>query len=84
MQMQLQSILVVGTGRCGTSTVARVLHEQLGVCMGSRFREADANNPRGFYEDLDALEANQRLLAGGSLRDELLIRPCLTEGRPNG
>lgn len=47
-------VLVTGVGRTGTSAVARVLHEQLGVCMGpddEELREPTKANPRGDYED---------------------------------
>ena len=59
-----QSILVVGSGRCGTSTVARLLHEEFDVCMGKRFRESDEYNKKGYYEDLELKNANQFLIAG--------------------
>lgn len=49
-------ILVLGTGRSGTSTVARLLHTELGVSMGTRFRDPDSANPKGYYEDLDFQE----------------------------
>lgn len=55
---------MVGTGRCGTSFVAKVLHETLGVSMGERFREPSDYNPDGYYEDLDFVEANQKLVRG--------------------
>ncbi len=51
-------ILVLGPGRSGTSTVARILHTKLGVCMGRRFREPNEANTAGYYEDLDFLEVN--------------------------
>lgn len=45
-------IVVVGTGRCGTSTVARLLHENLGVRMyKEEFLPPDYGNPLGYYED---------------------------------
>lgn len=46
------SVIVVGSGRSGTSTVARLLHEDLGVCMGHFLREPSAGNPKGYYEDM--------------------------------
>lgn len=49
-------ILVVGTGRCGTSTVARLLHEELGISMGERFDPPCPANPDGIYEDLEFRE----------------------------
>lgn len=45
-------VLVVGTGRCGTSTVARLLQEECGVFMCQQDRqEPSAHNPQGFYEE---------------------------------
>lgn len=52
---------VLGAGRCGTSLVAKVLHE-LGVFMGERFAPKDPRNPIGYWEDLDFLELNYSLL----------------------
>jgi hypothetical protein len=46
--------MVLGTGRSGTSEVAEILHEELGVHMGSAFHMPDEFNPRGYYEDREA------------------------------
>lgn len=43
-------ILVLGTGRSGTSEVAEIL-KYLGVDMGDHFPMPDSNNPRGYFED---------------------------------
>ena len=43
-------IIVTGVGRCGTSTVARILHER-GICMGHIFQQPDSGNPLGYFED---------------------------------
>ena len=49
-------VLVTGTGRSGTSTTARILHERLGVCMGHEFIKAKgkklSRNPLGFWEEI--------------------------------
>jgi len=45
-------IIVMGCFRSGTSAVAGTLHH-LGVFMGERFDPPNANNPKGFWEDLD-------------------------------
>lgn len=55
-------ILVVGPGRCGSSTVARLLHTRLGVCMGYRFQMPDEFNEGGYFEDKDLQWANGMLL----------------------
>lgn len=44
-------VLVVGTGRSGTSCVARLLEEELGVDMGGPGNLDRESNPRGDYED---------------------------------
>ena len=51
--------LVVGSMRSGTSAVARVLHEQLGVTMFMTPPEPDEFNPDGYYEDLDVSNLNE-------------------------
>lgn len=55
-------ILVIGTGRCGSSTIARLLHNNLQISMGERFREPDDSNLNGFYEDLDFRDLNHQIL----------------------
>lgn len=44
-------IFVVGTGRCGSSTLARVLHQSGVCCMGHTFLPPDQRNPQGYWED---------------------------------
>jgi hypothetical protein len=63
-------IIVTGTGRSGTSAVARVLHES-GLAMGSRFRTPTGANPAGFYEELPVCDLNDAIIAeagGAELR----------------
>lgn len=50
--MNQPTAIVVGTGRSGTSFVAKVCHEELGICMGHYLKQANVCNPKGFYEDL--------------------------------
>ena len=45
-------IIIVGSGRSGTSTVARLCHERLGVCQGHALKPGDQLNPQGYYEDI--------------------------------
>lgn len=60
----MSTVLVLGTGRSGTSVVARILHERLGVPMGDRLPEPSRANPRGAYEDLDFRELHVAHLNG--------------------
>lgn len=60
----MKPIFVMGTGRSGTSTVARLLHTEFDVCMGQRFRDPDEFNPMGYYEDLDLKNLNEQFLSG--------------------
>lgn len=58
-------ILVLGCPRSGTSTVARILHTRLGVCMGHTFDVPTELNPDGYYEDKAMFEACDGLATGG-------------------
>ncbi len=64
-------IIVTGSGRSGTSAVARVLHES-GVCMGTEFDPAaklSEFNAVGYYEDIHVRDVNQRIEATLGLAD---------------
>ena len=54
-------ILVAGMHRSGTSLGASLL-AALGVDMGERLLPADAANPRGYFEDLDFLALDRKLV----------------------
>ena len=54
-------VIVTGSGRSGTSAVARVLHES-GVKMGENFGEPSEMNPVGFYQELPVGDLNGRLM----------------------
>ncbi len=54
-------IIVAGMHRSGTSMVASMLAAS-GISMGARLLEADPANPNGYFEDLDFLTFNRRLL----------------------
>jgi hypothetical protein len=66
-KMDNRCVLVVGTGRSGTSAVAGVLH-RLGVDMGENFVGADANNKYGTYEEIDFF-VNHRAYMDGQFDD---------------
>jgi hypothetical protein len=51
-------VVVVGTGRSGTSTVARILHDKFGVCIGHFMR---LHTIHDYHEDLLAHALNRML-----------------------
>lgn len=57
--------IVVGVGRCGTSSVARVMHENLKVYMGADFLPPDIKaNPEGNYEDMHIVNLHRATIGG--------------------
>jgi len=78
-------IIVTGSGRSGTSAVARVLHES-GISMGRDLLGPTEFNARGYYEERDVVAMNDRILAGCGLRpaDGSLSRLHLTLMRALG
>lgn len=56
--------LVFGTGRSGTSFVADVLHNNVGICMGEEFVSANSWNPDGYWEDVEFYGINTNFIAG--------------------
>ena len=62
-----RAVVVLGPGRCGTSTIARGLIA-LGIDFGDRLKPAARKNPRGFFEDLDLLSVNYEAHARLGLR----------------
>ncbi len=62
-------ILVLGTGRSGTSEVARILDE-LGIDMGESERK-DEHNPDGYFEDNSFVKLNKKLSDLIEVRNQL-------------
>lgn len=58
--MRRPDIIVVGVGRSGTSTIARLLQEEFGVLMAIKFT-SPVWNPLGSYEDEIMLEHSRYL-----------------------
>lgn len=56
-------VIVVGTGRCGSSFVARVLEERLGIDMGGPGVQR-ASNPGGDWEDEEVRAINEAYEGG--------------------
>ncbi|PWV64470.1 rhamnan synthesis F family protein [Plasticicumulans acidivorans] len=64
-------IVVLGMHRSGTSAIARSL-KALGVSLGNELFSAGFDNPKGFWEDKNCLEINNKLLEHlGSDYDQL-------------
>lgn len=60
-QMLAQSVFVIGMHRSGTSALAGAL-SSLGVNLGNNLIAGDANNPKGYFENLDIVEINEAIL----------------------
>ena len=58
---QVKLVLVTGSGRSGTSSVAGTL-KRLGLYIPQPEVETDERNPRGYYEPLWLAELQKRLL----------------------
>ncbi len=58
--MKHPDIIVVGVGRTGTSTIARILHEDFGVHMANSW-DTLLCNPLGNYEDLTMAQYSRYL-----------------------
>jgi hypothetical protein len=54
-------IVVLGMHRSGTSTVTKSL-ELMGVGLGANLHPAGFDNPKGFWEDRERIEINDKLL----------------------
>jgi hypothetical protein len=57
-----RNVVVVGSGRSGTSLVAGLV-AGAGHHMGRRLARANRANPRGFFEDLRTILVNEEILA---------------------
>jgi hypothetical protein len=57
----MRNIIVMGSGRSGTSMVAGTL-SQAGYFMGENFQLTREANPKGFFEDIEVNEINEDIL----------------------
>lgn len=75
-------ILITGMHRSGTSFVSQLLHE-MGVDFGdpAAFLPSDQWNPEGYFEHLETVLINDRLILGDALYDER-YRRCPPGQRP--
>ncbi len=60
MVRTMKLVLVVGPPRSGTSVIARILHEKVGICMGHDLVRGNEGNPLGFYEDFSMVAATKK------------------------
>ena len=58
----IEPVIVTGTGRCGSSFVAGILHNDLNISMGLKFEKPSINNPNGYYEDVEIKRNNDDFL----------------------
>lgn len=65
MGKTLNPIIVIGTGRSGTSTMAGILYF-LGVKMGKNFVPANDRNPVGYFENKDVVDKIKKIKNGGT------------------
>ena len=61
-------VLITGTGRSGTSTMAGTLHH-LGMSLPGRLFEPDESNPKGFFESSWSVKFHKRLQAAAGIAD---------------
>jgi hypothetical protein len=76
----MEAIVVLGTGRSGTSCVGGILHH-LGVPMGSKLIAPDATNPQGFFEDAPLLKLCRAMKKGGAAGYERKVRSYVESRR---
>jgi hypothetical protein len=61
-------VLITGTGRSGTSTMAGTLHH-LGLAVPGPYLGANDSNPKGFYESRWATRFHKRITAAARIHD---------------
>lgn len=62
-------VVVAGMHRSGTSLVASML-EASGIAMGDSQLAADSHNPRGYFEDVEFLSLQRRMLWAATPNDD--------------
>ena len=60
--MPRQLVVILGMHRSGTSLITKSI-ELLGYSLGDNLMPAGVDNPKGFWEDLDIVQFNDKLLA---------------------
>lgn len=72
-------VIVLGTGRSGTSAIAMMLH-YLGVNMGDDMLAADGNNPNGHFEVVFYTSLNRKA-AAGTITKEQWVEQSINEAK---
>ncbi|WP_047289491.1 sulfotransferase family protein [Pseudomonas protegens] len=72
-------VIVLGMHRSGTSAIAASL-EQLGLVMGSSLFKGDEWNPKGYFEERQIVEFNDKLLALYDRRWDSPLPPIFERG----
>jgi Zn-dependent protease len=62
-------LIICGSGRSGTSAVARVLHEA-GLTAGHQLIAADEHNVEGYFEERAVVEVNEAIFQAAGLSDD--------------
>lgn len=68
------AVIVLGMHRCGTSVLTKCL-ETIGVFLGRHLMEGKADNPKGFFEDVELASINLELLSAmGCYWNSLILK----------
>lgn len=76
-------ILVIGTGRSGTTAVAKLLHEN-GISMGNSFALSSQHDCGCNFEDLECRKINARFLKNEISYKEYINELCQYGGKRQG
>lgn len=79
--MVAHNVVVLGSGRSGTSLVAGALARS-GFFMGEQLLDADKHNPKGYFEDKRINALNERILSNVVPRRPPIIGDLLFRHRP--
>ena len=70
--MPRQLVVILGMHRSGTSLVTKSI-ELLGYTLGDNLMPSGVDNPKGFWEDLDIVQFNDKLLASNQTSWDSLL-----------
>jgi hypothetical protein len=67
-------IIITGSGRSGTSAVARLIHEA-GIPVGRDLIAADESNAEGYFEERSVIAMNDRILGDAGMEAWFAVAP---------